>query len=248
MAEFRYPGALVVAAGLLGLLASLALAAAQEEYESPEAKTWATTKAETPPADEGSAAPPPLVEAAVVPDSPATAEEAEEVASEVETQVADAGVDEGEPEPEEEPVFLNRLIFTTGSFIVGGMGGGEIGYDRAVSQWVTLDIDVSFLFWGFGEFKIFGLAGRLGFSTFFAGRAPEGWNMSVSASGGSIFIDGDAAFLFDAQLLVGHKWAWENNVTFGTGVGVSYLYFHVDEDLTIGGAAPSVGFEFGYTW
>ena len=248
MVEFRYPGALVVVAGLLGTLSSLALAAAQDEYKSPEAKTWATTKTAPPPADEGSDVPPPPVEATAIVDSSAPPEEAVEAVPEAEAQPADGGVDDGETEHEEEPAFLNRLVFTTGSFIVGGMGGGEFGFDRAVSRWVTLDIDISFLFWGFGEFKIFGLAGRLGFSSFFAGRAPEGWNLSISASAGSIFIDDDAAFLFDAQILVGHKWAWENHVTFGAGVGVSYLYFHLDKDLTIGGAAPSVGFEFGYSW
>lgn len=243
MSVFRYPAALVVlAAGLLNPLASMALAGAQEEYKPPpEATAWAKAKAEEPPA-EAAASPPPPAEGAAT-----EAGTAEEAAPEAEAQPAgDGWGDDGAQA--EEPGFLNRLIFTTGSFIVGGLGGGELGYDRVVSKWVTLDIDVSFLFWGFGEFKIFGLAGRLGFSTFFTGSAPEGWNMSISASAGSIFIDGDAAFLFDAQLLVGHKWAWENNVTFGVGVGVSYLYFHVDKDLTIGGAAPSVGFEFGYAW
>jgi hypothetical protein len=236
MSELRHHAALVATVAVLASAAAPTRAGAQEEYKPPpEATAWATAKAEEPPAEPAAAEPAAAEPAAAGPAEQATG------------QPEDDGWDDDDSPPEE-PGFLNRLIFTTGSFIVGGLGGGELGYDRVVSKWVTLDIDVSFLFWGFGEFKIFGLAGRLGFSTFFAGTAPEGWNMIIAASAGSIFIDGDASFLFDAQLLVGHKWAWENNVTFGVGVGVSYLYFHVDKDLTIGGAAPSVGFEFGYAW
>jgi len=248
MSGCRYPAGSALICVLTGLLALAGPAAAQgqDRYKSPQAEEWAAEPPPPPPAPPEPPAPPPE-------EQPAAEEAEADAAGEAQPaggEGADAAEQEAavEAEAEAEPEFLNRLIFTTGSFIVGGMGGGELGYDRAVSHYMTLEIDVSFLFWGFGEFKIFGIAGRLGTSIFFAGHAPTGWNLTISASAGAIFIDEEAAFLFDAQLLVGHKWAWANNVTFGVGVGVSYLYFHVDEDLTIGGAAPSVGFEFGYTW
>jgi len=144
--------------------------------------------------------------------------------------------------------YESRFVFTTGSFLVGGIGGGEIGYDHVLTPNLSFDSDVTLLYWGYGSAKLFGISGRVGVSLFFAGTAPKGWYGSVTTSAGAVFCSGEKAFLLDVQALAGHKWAWENHVTFSVGAGFQYLHFDIEGEVTIGGAAPAVAFDFGYVW
>lgn len=144
------------------------------------------------------------------------------------------------------PDFDNRISFNPLGLL---FGFGSFMYQRHLTDRLSLDITPSFIYFGFGDDKIWGGSVAAGVSFFISGRAPRGLNVRLGVEGGFVDATGaDAVMLFGARFLFGYNWVWQSGFSLGLSGGAQYAYFDLgnDVDTSLDGILPAVDFNLGF--
>ncbi|MBW2736029.1 MAG: hypothetical protein JRH20_26890 [Deltaproteobacteria bacterium] len=143
------------------------------------------------------------------------------------------------------------------------LGVGNVTYERGLGKHASLQLSPSFLYWGWGDAKLYGGGLGLGASFYITGDAPQGMRLfadvtpgfitaeasSGSSTDGTSSTDSETVFYLQARAMFGYNWAWQGGFTLGIAAGVQYIHVDLkDSSFALNGVLPAADFTLGFVW